>query len=327
MKKEFIASMAVISILAGAPFACASTIKTKAQTIKKEIKFQNKNFKIASKEIQKGLDYTLQAINALEKNNSKEALKNLEDASKLFEKALKTDPKLHLVPINEQITAYEYNGSVKDIKNSVKLAKEMLSKNNIQFAKEILAPLKDEIDITTHYLPMDLYPTATKIAVKLLKQGKSKKALLELKLGLSTIVGEQVIMPIPLLNANEMITLASNLDKKNKDNALILLTNAQEELQKALLLGYTTTHSDEYKILSNKISSIIKEIKGKNRVESLYKDLKKDFKSLIKKSRKDKKAIDSDSVWNNTKKEHLNALKEENKDIKNFVEKSKTDIY
>jgi hypothetical protein len=59
-------------------------------------------------------------------------------------------------------------------------------------------------------------------------------------------------------------------------------------LQKAELLGYTTKHSAEYKALSNSIKEIEKEIKGKNMVEKLYDNLKKDFTSLIKKTKDDK---------------------------------------
>ncbi len=325
MRKEIISSLAVISLLVGVPSLQASTSNSKKQSIKNELQYQNKTFKVASKEIRKGLSYTLKAIDALQKNDAKKASKLLEEATKNFDKALKLDPKLGLVPVEEEVVAYEYKGSLKDIKNATKIAKDMIDKHNLQFARDLLAPLKDEIDITTHYLPMDLYPNSTKMAQKLLKKNKIKKALLELNLGLSTIVTQQAVIPIPLLVASDTVKLASNLDKKNKKDALILLNKAQEELSKALLLGYTSNHSAEYKSLSAKIEAIKKEIKGKNEVEKLYQDIKKDFKSLLNKTRKEK--TDKDSVWNNTKKEHLKALEEEEKDKMNFMEKEKSDLF
>ena len=323
MKKELIASVALVALVLGVPTIQAANVTTKTNSIKKEVNFQNKNFKVASQEIQKGLNDTLNAIKALQNKNSKVAKKNLQEATKYFDKALKVDPTLGLIPIEESVVAYQYNGSPKNIKEAIKIAKNMLAKNNLQFARDILAPLKDEIDITTHYIPMDIYPNTTKIAAKLLAKGKNKKALMELKLGLSTIVGDQVTMPIPLLVSQDLVTYASKMDKTKKKEATKLLTRADVELSKALLLGYTTKHSSEYKSLKKKITAIQKEIKGKNKVEKLYQDIKEDFKSLVHKTRGERKSFDSDSVWNNTKKAHKNAIGEEDKDVENFAQKSK----
>ncbi len=327
MKKELIASVALAALVLGVPAVQAANVATKANSIKKEVNFQNKNFKVASKEIQKGLNDTLNAIKALENKNSKVAKKNLEEATRYFDKALKVDSKLGLIPIQESVVAYQYDGSPKNIKDAIKIAKNMLDKNDLQFARDILAPLKDEIDITTHYIPMDIYPNTTKIATKLLAKGKNKKALMELQLGLSTIVGDQVTMPIPLLVSQDLVVYASKLDKTKKKDAAKLLTRANIELDKALLLGYATKHSSDYKSLKNKISAIQKEIKGKNRVEKLYQDVKKDFKSLIHKTRGDRKNFDPNSVWNNTKKAHKSAVGEEDKDVVKFSQKSKADAF
>lgn len=327
MKKELIASVAVASLMLGVPALQASNVATKANTVKKEVSFQNKNFKVASKNIQIGLNDTLNAISALQNKKTKVAAKNLEEASKYFDKALKIDPRLGLVPIEESVVAYQYAGTPKDIKDAVKIAKNMLAKNDLQFARDVLAPLRDEIIVTTHYLPMDMYPNTTKIAAKLLKKGKTKKALMELKLGLSTIVGDRVVMPIPLLVSQDLVNFASKMDKTKKKEISKLLANAKVELDKAVLLGYASRHSVEYKSLKSKISAIQKEIKGKNEVEKLYKDVTKDFKALIHKTRGERKNIDTDSVWNGVKKEHSSASSEERKDVIKFAEESKTDAY
>ncbi|MFK5882609.1 MAG: YfdX family protein [Sulfurospirillum sp.] len=327
MKKELIVSVALASFVLGTPALQAANVPSRVSSIKKEVNFQNKNFKTASKDIQKGLNNTLNAITALQKKKTTVAKKDLQVATKYFDKALKVDPKLGLVPIEESVVAYQYNGSVKNIKDALKMAKSMLNKNNLQFARDILVPLKDEIDITTHYIPMDVYPNATKIAAKLLAKGKTKQALLELKLGLSTIVGDQVTMPVPLLVSQDLVTMASKIDKSKKKEASSLLIRAKAELDKAVLLGYASKHSVEYNSLKNKISAIQKEIKGGNIVERLYKDIKKDFKSLVHKVRGERKSFDPNSVWNSTKKEHKNAVSEEDKDVVNFAQKSKADAF
>ncbi len=327
MKKELIASVTIASLMLGAPALQAANDTSKANSVKKEVNFQNKNFKVASQNIQKGLSDTLDAIDALKKKNIKIAQKNLQEATKYFNKALKIDPKLSLVPIEESVVVYQYNGSPKNIQDALKIAKNMLDKNNLQFVRDILAPLKDEIDITTHYIPMDMYPNTTKIAAKLLAKGKTKKALMELNLGLSTIVGDQVIIPIPLLVSQDLVTYASKINKTKKKEASKLLTKANIELEKAVLLGYASKHSAEYTSLKNKISAIQKEIKGKNAVEKLYEDIKKDFKSLVHKIRGERENFDSDSVWNNTKKEHPSAVNEEEKDVIKFDQKSKANTF
>lgn len=309
MKRELITSVALASFMLGVPALQAANVVSKANSIKKEVNFQNKNFKVASKDIQKGLSNTLSAIAALEKKKTTIAKKDLQKSTKFFDKALKVDPKLGLVPIEKSVSVYQYDGSPKNIKDALKIAKSMLEKHNLQFVRDILNPLKDEIVITTHYIPMDVYPNATKIAAKLLSKGKAKKALLELKLGLSTIVGDQATMPIPLLVSQDFVAMASKIDKTKKKEATNLLRKAKIELDKAILLGYATKHSSEYKSLETKITAIQKEIKGKNQVEKLYKDVKKDFKSLVHKTRGEKKNFDSNSAWNGGKIKHKSTLK------------------
>jgi hypothetical protein len=319
MKKKSLVSVALASLLFGVSSFGANSMNqvvgssNKKNAINKEVAFQNKKFKMASEDIQKGLNDTLKAIDALQKKDTKNAKKYLSDASKYFDKALKSNPHLRLVPIENDIVAYRFGGGPKTIKASVDLAKKMLESNQVQVARELLDPLRDEIDITTHYIPMDLYPNATKIAAKLLEQGKTKEALQELVLGLSTIVGDEVIIPIPLLTAQDLVITASKLDKKKKKDALALLDQAKIELQKALLLGYTTKYSAEYKNLTKLINGIEKEIKGKNRVEKLYENLKEKFKELIGLTRKERKDISS--LKNATNKSSQSAVKEENKNI------------
>ena len=333
MRKKVIVSLALASMLFGVSSFGASKMNQvvgathSKNAINKEVSFQNKKFKLASKDIQNGLNDTLKAIDALQKNKIKDAKKYLMEASKLFDKALKADPTLRLVPIENDVVAYRYNGDPKSIEIATDLAKKALATHQVQFARDTLMPLKDEIDISTHYLPMDLYPQATKIAAKLLDKGKTKEALQELILGLSTIVGDEVVIPIPLLAAQDLVVTASKIDKKKKKEALALLDQAKVELKKALLLGYTSKHSDEYKNLTKLINGVEKEIKGKNRVEKLYENLKNKFKKLIGETRKEKKSFNSNSVQNGTSKAHQNAVKEENQDVLNFAQKEKLNAF
>ena len=338
MRKGIMVSVALGSILFGASAlqaACTMHPASKSsnhrdKVIKKELMFQKKNFKTFSSDIQKGFNDSVYAIRLLEHKNGKKAELDLTKATKSFDKALKLEPNLKLVPIGREMAVFQYKGSVKNIKQAIKIAKGMLDNNNLQLARNILAPLKDEIDIATHYIPMDVYPSATKIADKLIKQGKTKEALRELELGLSTIVGDQVVIPIPLLTSQDFISAASKLDKTKKKESISLLNEAKVELQKALLLGYTSKYASDYKALNDKIDNIKKEIMGKNRpnkVKKLYNDLKGHYNKLVSKTRNNKKGYNPNVVWNGDKVTYKSAIREEDRDIDRFVEDRRLDAF
>ncbi len=154
-------------------------------------------------------------------------------------------------------------------------------------AIDAIAPLKDELDITTISIPMKIYPAAVKRAQDLLKKGKEKEAIMAVADAMNSLVAVTTVIPTPILVAHDLIMEASALDKSKKNEAEKLLGLAQEELHRAELLGYTRKHSAEYKALDKSIEAIQKEIKGKNAVEKMYDRLKADFKSLIHKTHKD----------------------------------------
>ncbi len=273
--------------------------------VAKEVHNQKQNFKKAPKEIVEGLTKTLKAIEALQKNDTKSAQKYLDEASALFDKALKANPNLKLVPIANEIVVYEFAGTSQDVKKALDIAKGLIEKYETQVARAILIPMKDEIDIATEFIPMDLYPEATKKAAKLLKEGKKNEAIGALIDGLNTIVTNIAVVPIPLLSAQDLVEKASKLDKNKKDEVLKLLAAAKDELQKAVYLGYTKRHSKEYKSLSDEIAGIEKEVKGENKVEKLYEHIKNSFKSLIGKVRSENYSL-KDSVSKEEEKALMN---------------------
>ncbi|WP_457592183.1 YfdX family protein [Hydrogenimonas sp.] len=297
-------------------------------TVTKEVKKHAKAFKQAPKEVIDALNKTLAAMEAIQKNEISTAKKELKSAIALFDKALKANPKLRLVPIDQTIEVKTFDGTVNDIKADIDLAVKLLKSHRTQLARDLLLPLEDEIDITTHYLPMDLYPKAAKKALEVLNRGKKKEALLELALGLSVITADELVIPVPLLNAQAHVEAASKVFKKDKKEALALLDAAKEELHKALLLGYTTRHAKAYESIYKQITQIQKEIKGANHSTKLFEKIKKSFESLLHKTRKEKKELkDSDSVWKGTAKAHAAAAKEETKDKLRFEEKEKADDF
>ncbi len=274
----------------------ADNFKTEAQRddarrlhkiIDKEIQIHHMNTKQAPKEIISGLQNTIMALRALHANNTAAAKQALEAATKSFDAALKKDPKLDMVPIDERIVVNDFTGDAKLVKHIKDAAVSLLKDNDTQAARAMLLPLEDQMTISTQYLPMKLYPEATKQAQKDLAKGNTKAAFGDIVTALNSVVIKSVIIPIPLLTAQELTLEASKLGKKDKTKALKLLSSAQDELQKALLLGYTKTHAKAYKSLENEIESIQKAVGGGNSVDRMYEHIKHSFESLLKLHRKE----------------------------------------
>jgi len=159
-----------------------SVFEKEAQTDKKKliqavINKRIKDHKPAPKEIIIGMQDTFNALQAMGKGKKDEAQKDLEAAIQSFDAALKADPALDLVPVDERFQAFEFLGSSDVIAAQIKLAEQLLKEHDIQAAIDTIAPLKDELDITTITIPMKLYPQADKKALDALKKGQEQAAL------------------------------------------------------------------------------------------------------------------------------------------------------
>lgn len=291
MKKRVIISTLLAGLLLSTSGMCASNnfgakkndMQRLKNVVKKEATQHRQVISKAPQEVSQALKQTIEALKALQKRDTKTAKEALNKATKLFDTALKNDPKLALVPVADAIEVHNFTGDSKLVKKTIKVAQDLLDDYDTQAARTILMPLEDDMIITTQYLPMGTYPLATKEALKELNKGKTKEAFTTLITALNTIVIKTTIVPLPLITAQSLVVEASNIDKKEKEKATKLLDLAQDELEKAVLLGYTKKHTPEYKMLQKEIENIKKEIKGKNIVAKLYEKIKKDFTSLLSK--------------------------------------------
>ena len=257
------------------------------RTIDKEIKTNHIGKEQPPKEIISGLQNSIMALRALQANNKSAAKQALESATKSFDAALKKDPSLDMVPVDERITVNDFTGDAKLVKHIKDSAVSLLQDNDTQAARAMLLPLEDQMTISTQYLPMKLYPAAIKQAQKDLAKGDTKAAFTDIVTVLNSVIIKSVMIPIPLLTAQDMTLEASTLGKKDKTKALELLSSAQDELQKALLLGYTKKHTKAYKSLENEITSIQKAVDGGNSVDRMYEHIKHSFESLLDFHRKE----------------------------------------
>ncbi len=265
----------------------ADKAKQIRKNVNKELTNHTPKANKAPKEVLNGFDAVIMAMHALDENNVKAAKASLQKATTFFSKALKDDPSLNLVPISDDVKVNTFEGDSKLVEQLVTTAKKLLENYDTQAARAILLPLKDEMRVSTEYLPMKLYPAAIQQAQSALEKGNKDLSISILMNAFDTIVVDTVTVPIAVLTAQDLINVAAKLNKAKKKEAQHLLGIANDELKKAVLLGYVKKYQDEYKLLNQEIQELQKEIQGENKVEKLYDNLKTHIDSLIGKIRKD----------------------------------------
>jgi len=258
---------------------------TAHQAIGEAIKQQKALKESINKNVLDGFKEVTRAISLLEKKDQqKQALKALEVASGKFDIALAAEPELGLVAIDSTVQMYELLSTRKDIEAAKDQAIKLLRDNQLQAARALLTPLRDEIVNSTTYLPMATYPDSIKLAARAMVENKVDKARQILAQGLSTFVVKDSVIPLPLLRAEAFLNQASKLDRaKDKQKIISLLNVAEEQVSIDKELGYADEHSAPYDALASQIKSLRWAIKGPNAVERLYSEVKKSFKDLIHK--------------------------------------------
>ena len=259
------------------------------KVVNQEYTKHQKSLKKAPKELLKGVEQVLVAIKALHANKTSEAEKALNKASTLFDKGLKVAPELAMVPVADDINVEEFTGNAKLVKNIKNEAIQLLKDNDTQAAIDIIEPLQDEMVMTTKLIPIEIYPVAVKSALKDIQSKKTDDAFQTLVTALNTTVIETIIVPIPLVTAQDLVLEASQLDKSHKKESLALLNHAQDELKKAVYLGYTKKHDKSYESINKEIENLKEKVKGKNIFVKSYDHVLKSFASLIHKHTSDTK--------------------------------------
>jgi len=110
-------------------------------------------------------------------------------------------------------------------------------------------------------IPLGTFPLAIKNAIAQINAGKTKEAALVLDEVLNTLVERTEIIPLPLLRAEALLTVASELEhkedltkEKSRAEVLKLANAAKEKLKLAELLGYGS--KDDYRLLYTAIDDI-----------------------------------------------------------------------
>jgi tetratricopeptide (TPR) repeat protein len=287
--KNVLLSTLLASLLLGSGLSANSAIKSVKEVSKSAVAKGTQdalaNQKKLIVEAINSLKYTNSALVALSKNDTKSAQADIEKALGKLEVILSAKDAPKFLPIDSQVQMVEYAGSSKEIKATLESVKDLLKHNKVQVARTLLNTLQSEIDVTVVSLPLVTYPDALKLAAKYLHDNKIEKAKSVLAVALSTFDKTTTVIPLPLLKATDLINVSASLSKNGKKaEALKYLKAAEDQLDVAETLGYVSHSSTTYKALHTAIQKVRKEIKGKNKAEKLFDELKnelKDFKAKI----------------------------------------------
>jgi hypothetical protein len=204
---------------------------------------------------------TQQALIALEKNDTKAALSVLQDVSKKLDIILAKNHDLALVPADMEVDISDFEGDAKTVKRELKQADDLLDDGKVQSSRQILDGLASEMRINTISIPLGTFPLAIKNAVALIDAGKANEAALVLDAVLNTLIETTEIIPLPILRAEALLTIASELEhkedlakEKNRAEVLKYTDEAKEKLKMAQLLGYGG--KDDYQLLYTAIAEI-----------------------------------------------------------------------
>lgn len=287
--KKLLLSAVLASLLTTSALYANSEIKTVKQVNKGAVTHGTQDALASQKKLIKeaidSLAYTNKALIALNKNNKETAKADIEKALGKLEVILSAKNAPKLLPIDSAVSMVEFVGTKDDVKKTVDAVKDLLDDNKVQVARVLLNSLQSEIDVTVVSLPLVTYPDALKLAAKYIHDNKLEKAKSVLEVALSTFDKTTTVIPLPLLKATDLINVSAKLSKNGKkEEALKYLDAAEEQLDTAQALGYVSHSSNTYKSLHEVIKHVRKEIKGKNKAEKLFDELKaklKDFKEKV----------------------------------------------
>lgn len=228
------------------------------------------------------------ALNAVQNNQPKQALAALEVISGNLHLLLARDPALGMIPIDIQVQVLEGVTRLNRIKQLEDELGDLIDEGHYQAARPIVDSLVDEMRVTTTYLPLAIYPAAIDKVAPLIDAGKLEEAEMELITVLDTLVSEQEITPLAIIQAEGSLTEAFQLEHigglskpETKDKIKHLVKEAEQHVKIAQTLGYGT--KNDYDPLYHSIDALYVAIK-KASVKSEWAEIKKSisvFKNKI----------------------------------------------
>ena len=206
---------------------------------------------------------TQKAIVALDNKDPKDALVILKGVSGKLDNLLAKNPGLDLLPASVETDVFDFIGDKQTIAKAIDEAGGVLKQGKLQDARQILSGLASEIRVSTTSIPLGTFPSAIKKVIPLIESGKRDQAAADLNAVLDTLVVTTEIMPLPVLRAEELLTVAAEFEhrddlskEQNRAEIARFTDAAKDQLELAQLLGYGG--KDDYKVLYKEIDAIHK---------------------------------------------------------------------
>ena len=224
-----------------------------------------------------------EVVDLLDKKDKEKALETIEKVLGKLEVLIARDPNLQVVPVDVKEQVIDFPGTVEDVEVAKAEVVALIKAGEVQLARDIMLNLASELDIYVTALPIGTYPVVIKAIIPLIEQEKfeeAKKLLIE---ALETLVIEKIVIPLPLLRAEQAIIRANELANKenpNKEELKQLLAYAKEQLELAEVLGYGRKEID-YKDIYEEVKKL-EEILGSDKsTEDIFKTLKEKLSSIM----------------------------------------------
>ncbi len=223
------------------------------------------------------VNFVIDVIEHLSQKDKQKALETIEKVLGKLEVLIARDPNLQLVPVNVQEQVVDFAGTLDDISAAKRLVVELIEEGEVQKARDIMLNLASELDIYITALPVGTYPVAIKAIIPLIEEERYEEAIKLLTEVLETLALEKIVIPLPILRAEQAIIRASELtkDKENADKEELkeLTAYAKEQLLLAQALGYGKINEDYQPLLEEiaKIEAILAEDKS---TKDIFENLK-----------------------------------------------------
>lgn len=231
-----------------------------------------------------------EVVDLIDKKDKEQAIETIAKVLGKLEVLIARDPNLQLVPVDVKRQVVDFPGSINDVEAAKTEIVTLIKSGEVQLARDIMLQLASELDIFVTALPIGTYPVVLKAIIPLIEQGKfeeSKKLLME---AIETLVIEKIVIPLPILRAEQSIIRANELANKenpNKDELKELLSYAKEQLELAEALGYGKKEID-YKDLYEEINKLEDILGSDKSTEDIFATLKEKLSAIMTKFNKPK---------------------------------------
>jgi len=207
------------------------------------------------------LSGTEQALSALLKSDSKKAAQLLQSVAEKLDILSAKNPEAAFIPADFSVTVEEFEGDEQTVKKLLNTIDDLFEDGKIQAAKQLIDELVSEVDVTTTRIPLAIFTTGICNVQGLIADGKNAEAADSLYFILNSLENITEIIPLPLLRAEEFLTVASELEHKqnlsksaNREEIFNLVDAAKTQLKLAILLGYG--NKEDYSQLYTAIDGI-----------------------------------------------------------------------